>query len=132
MNTVLKRGLSALALAVVLATPAYAQVATQASVTSMCAISANACVAAQNAYVTAMRQQGLSAAQIGAAMGAVVAALVNSGIPAATIAAAAGNSVQYASSPAQASAFNQIAQVASTGGTIEPAVVQAAASSSPN
>ncbi|MBK1794442.1 hypothetical protein JHL21_07990 [Devosia sp. WQ 349] len=132
MNTVLKRGLSALVLTVAFAIPAYAQPVTQASVTSACAVSANACIAAQNAYVAAMRAQGLSAAQIGAAMGAVVAALVNSGVPAATIAAAAGNSVQYAASPAQANAFTQIAEVASTGGTIDPVVVQVASSSSPN
>ncbi|MBJ6989227.1 MULTISPECIES: hypothetical protein [unclassified Devosia] len=133
MNTVFKRSLSALALTVAFAIPAHAQAVTQASVVAACSVSANACIAAQNAFVASLRAQGLTPAQIGAAVGTVVAALVNSGTVApAIIAAAAQNSVQYAASTAQASAFTQIAEVVSSGGTVTQDVIQVASSSSPN
>jgi hypothetical protein len=133
MNTVFKRGITALALTVAFAIPAQAQTVTQASVVAACAVSANSCVIAQNALVASLRAQGLTPAQIGAAVGTLVAALVSSGtVSPAAIAAASQNAVQYASSPAQANAFTQIAAVASTGGTVTPEVLQVASSASSN
>ncbi|MBJ6989222.1 MULTISPECIES: hypothetical protein [unclassified Devosia] len=133
MKTVLKHGLAALALTVAFSVPAHAQAVTQASVVAACSVSANACIAAQNGYVAALRAQGLSPAQVSAAVGTLVSALVSSpSVPPAIIAAAANNAVQYASSPAQAAAFTQIATVVSSGGTVPQNVLQVASAASPN
>jgi hypothetical protein len=133
VKTVLKHGLAALALTVAFSAPAHAQAVTQGSVVAACSVSANACIAAQNAYVAALRTQGLSPAQVSAAVGTLISALVSSpAVSPAIVAAAANNSVQYASSPAQAAAFTQIATVVNSGGTVSQDVLQVASAASPN